>query len=123
MYRSRNDSKTPASSSPIPAWRITYKSWKPRTYCTDCRQLNRLEMSFPSDLVGLNLFLAAGLVSASSRQLLWSQSSLQLVLSERPHYSGKEGASCCSVLRRGCQSHRKMLHNVALYDFVSLVIG
>jgi hypothetical protein len=37
MYRSRNDSKTAASSNSIPAWRIAYKSWKPGTYYKDRR--------------------------------------------------------------------------------------
>ena len=42
-------------------------SWEPRAHCTDCRQLSGLEMSFPGASVGLNLFQAAWLVSASSK--------------------------------------------------------
>lgn len=58
------------------AYVTALKSWETRVHCTACRQLNWLESHF---LVGLSLFQAALLVSASPRQLVWPQSSLQLV--------------------------------------------
>ena len=42
-------------------------------------------MSFPGVSVGLNLFQAGQLVSVSSRQLLWSEPSLQLFSESRPY--------------------------------------
>lgn len=42
-------------------------------HCTACRQLNKLGSILPCALVALNLFHTAGLVSASSRQIFWSQ--------------------------------------------------
>lgn len=45
-----------------------------------------LVVSFPSDLVGLNLFQAAHLGSPSPKKLVWSQSALQLDLTKSDPY-------------------------------------
>jgi hypothetical protein len=58
------------------------QSWEPGAHSTACRKLNGWRVPFPGASVGLNFFQAALLALASSRQLVWSDSSLQLSLLE-----------------------------------------
>ena len=59
------------------------QSWEPGAHCTARRQLRQLSVLENVFSRLLCLFQAAGLISASSRQLGWPQSSLQLSVSQR----------------------------------------
>lgn len=69
---------TAALAKRIPAWVIGHENWQLHIHPTVCRQHNRLEHVL-SQWCSLNLFQLAWLISASYRQLVWSQSLRSLV--------------------------------------------
>ena len=75
------------------------QSWDSGSHCTACSSSTGWRVSFPGASVGLNLFQVTRLVSASSRQLDWSQrllcssACLRGTLSNFIAYSGREGLS------------------------------
>lgn len=73
-YSSRNNSKTAVSPKPIRGWVTTQEYWGSGSHCIDVGSSKDWRVFLPSDSIGLNLFQAAWLVSASSRYPVWSQS-------------------------------------------------
>lgn len=98
--RSRNDSKTAAASKSIPTPLTAHKIWEPRTHCTACMQLNRLErVSFPShchfkplaESWAVFYYLLSG--SWSSFRVFFADWFVWVFFPTYIAYSGKEGPS------------------------------
>lgn len=77
-YRSRKDSRQLHQPMATPAQGTTHNAGSLKPTAQPCRQLNRLESELSRCLHCSKPLASSWLVSASSRQLLWSESFLQL---------------------------------------------
>lgn len=112
IYRSWSDSKTAPSPKPTTTWLWT---WSTPHSLQAVQQVG--EHPFQVALMGLNLFKAAQLVSASFKQMDWSQSSLCNLAGLRVTLRNL----ACLLLRRGLVNLLSFRNFLKLFEFAFLL--